>query len=76
MTQVGGAFVRLRPALDPRDREALEALERDARALADGLASFLSHFAPEPENVIARALAEPAPTNGGLCRPAFEESHD
>jgi hypothetical protein len=48
MPQVGGAFVRLRPVLDSEERAALEDLSRLARALADGLDSFLGKFAEPP----------------------------
>ena len=49
MTQIGGMFVRLRPSLSDEDRAALEELGRNARALADGVDTFLGNFAREPE---------------------------
>lgn len=55
MTQVGGAFVRIRPTLDADEREALEEISANARSLADGLDSYLSKFA------ICPALEEETP---------------
>jgi len=51
MAVVGGAYVRLRPSLSPEDRAALERFRDQARDLADGVDSFLSNFAPEPEEL-------------------------
>lgn len=49
MEPLASAFVRLRPSLSDDDRAALEELGRNARALADGVDSFLGNFAREPE---------------------------
>ena len=43
-TPIATAFVRIRPMLDPEELAILEGLERDARALADGIAAFLTNF--------------------------------
>lgn len=48
MTQVGGAYIRIRPTLDADEREALEKLSAHARSLADGLDSYLSKFVTCP----------------------------
>jgi hypothetical protein len=47
--QVGGAYVRIRPTLAPEEREALTRLASSARALADGLDTFLSRIPAPPE---------------------------
>ena len=49
MTQIGGAFVRIRPTLDPDERSALEELAVTSRSLADGLDRYLTQFARPPE---------------------------
>ncbi len=50
------AFVRLRPSLGDEDRAVLEELGRNARALADGIDSFLNNFAREPEQRDSRIV--------------------
>jgi hypothetical protein len=44
MAQVGGAYVRIRPTLEPFERTALKTLADQARALADGLDAYLAKF--------------------------------
>lgn len=48
MAEVGTAYVRIRPVLEPDERDALEKLAENARSLADGLDSYLSNFANRP----------------------------
>jgi hypothetical protein len=55
VTQVGGAFVRIRPVLDPEERRALERLRDLSRDLADGLDNYLSKFVdPHPRRPIEK----------------------
>ncbi len=51
MDPLATAFVRLRPSLSVEDRDALEELGRTARALADGVDTFLASFAREPDQL-------------------------
>ena len=51
---IATAFVRIRPSLRPDDRGTLEELSRAARALADGVDTFLANFAHEEPEPTAR----------------------